>query len=376
MNRYGAMARAHWARWLPQRYATISDPDSFFSTLGQETEQQIDALATELAGDDQPGRTTWPGGRADRSAQPGGGDHPVPADPAGTGAGDERGPGGERPADGERGKAAGHRPPPPAVGGSERRAAGTGPGQLTARSFRPNGQDDLAPSGAVARIRANLAALTTLRAIQRENRQATPDEQTILAHWSGWGAVPEVFDPDRRAHTWARDELSRLLTPAELSAAARNTLNAHYTDADLVQAIWAGVQQLGFTGGRVLEPGCGSGNFIGFAPGGARVTGIELEPVTAQIAAALYPDANIVRRVLRHLPGRREHLRPRDRQRPVRLVRPNRPPAQPGRSQHPQPLHHQGPAPRPSRRPGRRGDLPLHHGRPQPRRPPRDRRAG
>ena len=179
------------------------------------------------------------------------------------------------------------------MGGSERRAAGTGPGQLTARSFRPNGQDDLAPSGAVARIRANLAALTTLRAIQRENRQATPDEQTILARWSGWGAVPEVFDPDRRAHTWARDELSRLLTPAELTAAARNTLNAHYTDADLVQAIWAGVQQLGFTGGRVLEPGCGSGNFIGFAPGGARVTGIELEPVTAQIAAALYPDADI-----------------------------------------------------------------------------------
>ena len=55
MNRYGVMARAHWARWLPQQYAAISDPDSFFSTLGQETEQHIDDLAAELAGDDQPG---------------------------------------------------------------------------------------------------------------------------------------------------------------------------------------------------------------------------------------------------------------------------------------------------------------------------------
>jgi len=55
MNRYGVMARAHWARWLPQRYATISDPDSFFSTLGQETARQIDQLAAELAGGDQPG---------------------------------------------------------------------------------------------------------------------------------------------------------------------------------------------------------------------------------------------------------------------------------------------------------------------------------
>jgi hypothetical protein len=55
MNQYGAMARSHWARWLPQRYATINDPDSFFSTLGQETAWQIDELTAELAGDDQPG---------------------------------------------------------------------------------------------------------------------------------------------------------------------------------------------------------------------------------------------------------------------------------------------------------------------------------
>jgi hypothetical protein len=55
MNRYGAMAQSHWARWLPQRYATINDPDSFFSTLGQETARQIEELAADLAGDDQPG---------------------------------------------------------------------------------------------------------------------------------------------------------------------------------------------------------------------------------------------------------------------------------------------------------------------------------
>ena len=55
MNRYGVMARSLWARWLPRRYATISDPDSFFSTLGLETARQVDELAAELAGDDQPG---------------------------------------------------------------------------------------------------------------------------------------------------------------------------------------------------------------------------------------------------------------------------------------------------------------------------------
>jgi hypothetical protein len=55
MNRYGAMAQSHWAWWLPQRYARISDPDSYFSTLGQETARQIDELAADLAGDDHPG---------------------------------------------------------------------------------------------------------------------------------------------------------------------------------------------------------------------------------------------------------------------------------------------------------------------------------
>ena len=55
MNRYGLMAQRHWAQWLPQRYATISEPDSYFSTLGQEVAQQIEELTLDLAGDDQPG---------------------------------------------------------------------------------------------------------------------------------------------------------------------------------------------------------------------------------------------------------------------------------------------------------------------------------
>jgi SAM-dependent methyltransferase len=146
----------------------------------------------------------------------------------------------------------------------------------------------------VTRVRANLAALTTLRHIQNEHRPATAEEQRILAHWSGWGAVPEVFDDRRDEFTWARDQLTGLLTPSELAAAARNTLNAHYTDAALVQAMWSAAQQLGFHAGTVLEPGCGSGNFIGFAPPTAHMTGVELEPRTAAIAAALYPQATII----------------------------------------------------------------------------------
>ena len=115
----------------------------------------------------------------------------------------------------------------------------------------------------------------------------------MLARWSGWGAVPGVFDPDRSDLAVPRARLGEQLTDTEYAAARRSTLNAHYTDAGIVQAIWAAVADLGFTGGQVLEPGCGSGNFIAFAPPGARMVGVEVDPTTAAIAAALYPDADI-----------------------------------------------------------------------------------
>ena len=55
MNHYGATAQRHWAQWLPERHATIQDPDSFFSTLGEEVAQQFADLTLDLAGDDPPG---------------------------------------------------------------------------------------------------------------------------------------------------------------------------------------------------------------------------------------------------------------------------------------------------------------------------------
>jgi hypothetical protein len=51
MNRYGVIAQRHWARWLPRQYAAISDPESFFTTLGEGVARQIDDLTDELVGE-------------------------------------------------------------------------------------------------------------------------------------------------------------------------------------------------------------------------------------------------------------------------------------------------------------------------------------
>lgn len=100
---------------------------------------------------------------------------------------------------------------------------------------------------------------------------------------------------DEKHADWAseRDELRNLLSEEEFAAARRGVLDAHYTNTDYVAPIWDALNRLGFDGGRVLEPGCGSGNFIGYAPTTAHMVGIELDPTTAAIAQALYPDDEI-----------------------------------------------------------------------------------
>ena len=112
----------------------------------------------------------------------------------------------------------------------------------------------------------------------------------MLAGWSSWGAIPQVFDDP----VWAavRDRLRELTGPG-YDAAARTVLNAHYTHPALARAMWSVLAGLGFRGGRVLEPGCGSGLFLATAPAGAQVTGVELDPATALIAAALHPDHEV-----------------------------------------------------------------------------------
>lgn len=105
-----------------------------------------------------------------------------------------------------------------------------------------------------------------------------------------------VFDKHAAQYEAFADErkmLKRLLSKDEWDAAQRSTLNAHYTDRSYVRAIWNAVEELGFQGGTVLEPGCGSGHFLSAAPAGTTLVGIELDPITAQLAAMVHPQADI-----------------------------------------------------------------------------------
>lgn len=54
-NPYAASAAKHWRQNLPDRYAALRDPETFFNQLGQQAEEQIEALTEQLAGQDPPG---------------------------------------------------------------------------------------------------------------------------------------------------------------------------------------------------------------------------------------------------------------------------------------------------------------------------------
>ena len=135
-----------------------------------------------------------------------------------------------------------------------------------------------------------------LRALEADGRYATPEEQSVLARWSGWGALPKVFDEADEQWADIREELRSLLgDDAEAwGEAKRSVLNAHYSDPRVVMAMWDAVRGLGLETGSVLEPGCGSGNFFAYAPDGVQLVGVERDRTTAAIAGALYPDAAVL----------------------------------------------------------------------------------
>ena len=142
-------------------------------------------------------------------------------------------------------------------------------------------------------MRANIAALELLDTLRQAHRPATTAEQRVLAAWSGWGAVPQVFDTRHTDFAQERATLAALLGREEYRQAEASILNAHYTDPAIAAVIWDALGVAGFTGGRVLEPGCGSGTFISHAPDNAVMVGVESDATTAAIAAALYPSAQI-----------------------------------------------------------------------------------
>ena len=115
-----------------------------------------------------------------------------------------------------------------------------------------------------------------------------------LRQYCGWGGLSQVFDERFKQYDYHRQELHSLLTPEEYSAARASSLNSHYTPQIIIDVMYKAVQNMDLPrDSKILEPACGTGNFISRLPhsfGNAEVTGIELDSITARIAHQINRD--------------------------------------------------------------------------------------
>ena len=151
--------------------------------------------------------------------------------------------------------------------------------------------DDLGSGGPKAKFKANMEAIRLLKELEQEQRLATPEEQEVLSRYVGWGGIPQAFE--ERNSAWAEEytQLKGVLTPEEYSAARASTLNAFYTSPTVIKAMYEALGNMGLKQGNILEPSCGVGNFMGLLPesmSAASMYGVELDPVSGQIAKQLY----------------------------------------------------------------------------------------
>ena len=167
-------------------------------------------------------------------------------------------------------------------------------------------------------LRANIEAIKTVFALHREQRTATPEERTILAAYTGFGALKCILSPANTMEDiarWNKSELELFPLVMELHRTIRDNttsesqyksymqrlknsvMTAFYTPAPVVREIAASLREAGIVPKRILDPSAGMGEFIRsfdtIAAEGHTTFGFEKDILTGQMLSALHPKDKI-----------------------------------------------------------------------------------
>ena len=150
-------------------------------------------------------------------------------------------------------------------------------------------------------VNAALTAIRTLKRIEQDARPATEAERHTLGRFPGFGPLALVLFPDPvtgryTSPSWQKlgEDLRALLTPEEYASAQRTTFTAFYTAPLVMRAMVDALARLGVpSDATILEPGCGTGNFLGQAPPAMHGIGVELDSLSGRIARARFPAHDI-----------------------------------------------------------------------------------
>lgn len=157
-------------------------------------------------------------------------------------------------------------------------------------NFKIN-DDDLGVGSKKEKYQSNIEAIRILKQCEEQNKYATKEEQEILSKYVGWGGIPEAFDS--RNDNWHKEyeELKAILTEKEYEEARKSTLTAFYTPPVVIRAMYKALENMGLKRGNILEPSCGTGNFMGMIPDTlkeCKMYGVEIDSISGRIASQLY----------------------------------------------------------------------------------------
>ena len=171
----------------------------------------------------------------------------------------------------------------------------------------PDDLENFYPKTNREKIETNIAAIELVKRLEKEGRQANPEEQELLAKYVGWGGLAnEFFDELNPKYETERLTLKSLVSKSEYSTMKQSSLTAYYTDPMIIRQIWQKLLDDGFEGGRILDPSMGTGNFFAAMPKSIRdkseLYGVELDSVTGAIAKQLHPNTHIEVRGFEEVP--------------------------------------------------------------------------
>ncbi|MGU8022859.1 DEAD/DEAH box helicase family protein, partial [Streptococcus suis] len=164
--------------------------------------------------------------------------------------------------------------------------------------YFPEDMTDFYPKTARDKVETNIAAIRLVKNLEVEHRNASSSEQELLAKYVGWGGLAnDFFDDYNPKFSKEREELKSLVTDKEYSDMKQSSLTAYYTAPALIRQMWDKLERDGFTGGKILDPSMGTGNFFAAMPKHLRekseLYGVELDTITGAIAKHLHPNSHI-----------------------------------------------------------------------------------
>jgi len=156
-------------------------------------------------------------------------------------------------------------------------------------------------TGEKTKARDIIAAIRTLKMLEADNRAATDHEKQSLGKFSGFGPIALSIFPDPVSGRYKDDgwkalgeELKSLLTPEEYDSAKRTTFNAFYTSPTVIRSIHQALGEMGVPeSATILEPGCGSGNFLALANPKSHFIGVEMDSISGRVAKYRHPEQDI-----------------------------------------------------------------------------------